>query len=377
MAFERDNITALHAYVPGEQPTAVQTAAGQIIKLNTNENAYPPSPSVMTAIAQVSAEALRLYPSAASDGFRAIAAALHKLDVAQVIATNGGDELLRLLVTVYCQPACESVGGLPQGGGLGMSDPSYSLYGVLAGIHDTPVVTVSRDDEPCGGFALPQDYMAQLNAAGCQLAFVVNPHAPSGRLESLDALRAMADAFKGVLVIDEAYIDFAPEDYESGIALIAEGRENVVVLRSLSKGYALAGLRFGYGLASTALVASLDKARDSYNLDALAQAAATAALQDQPYARGRWAQTRGERDRLIIALKKRGFETPVSHTNFVLSRVPTPGPTAGDYYRALKEAGILIRYFNTPRLADRLRMTVGTADQNDALLTALDRVSGC
>ena len=402
MAFERDNITALHAYVPGEQPTAAQTAAGGVIKLNTNENAYPPSPRVMEAIRGVPAEALRLYPVAAAGGFRSAAAGLHGLDAAQVIATNGGDELLRLLVTVYCRPGADPDQrqddsgvrrrtirtGLrhrrrrrqqvPVSGGLGMSDPSYSLYGVLAGIHDTAVTVVPRVDEADGGFALPGDYIAQLNAAGCRLAFVVNPHAPSGRLESTETLRAMARAFDGVLVVDEAYVDFAPEGYAGGAALVAEGLDNVVVLRSMSKGYALAGLRFGYGLASAAIVAALDKARDSYNLDALAQAAATAAVEDQAYARERWARTRSERGRMIAALREHGFETPDSHTNFFLSRVPADGPaagrSAGAYYRGLKEAGILIRYFDTPRLADRLRITVGTAEQNDALLAALRNV---
>lgn len=369
---ERDNIRSLHAYVPGEQPTAAQTAAGAVIKLNTNENAYPPAPAVMDAVRSVSAEALRLYPSADSAPFRSAAAALHAVSPQQVIATNGGDELLRLLVTVYCQPA----GAAPGVGGLGMSDPSYSLYAVLAGIHDTPVTWVPRGDDAQGGFPLPVDYAQQLNAAGCRLAFLVNPHAPSGAMESTDTLRALAHAFQGVLVIDEAYADFAPDGVSGGMQLIHEGFKNVVVLRSLSKGYALAGLRFGYGVASAERVAALDKARDSYNLDALAQAAATAALGDQAYARGRWQQTKTQRDRLTAALRERGFQIPDSHANFVLARVPPGGPAAGDYYRSLKTQGILIRYFDTPRLADRLRITVGTAEQNDALLAAIDAVVG-
>jgi len=375
---ERDNIRSLSAYVPGEQPTAAQTAAGSVIKLNTNENAYPPSPSVMDALRGVTAEALRLYPPADAAPFRAAAAALHGVSPQQVIATNGGDELLRLLVTVCCLPVGPGDGRGAAPGGLGMTDPSYSLYGVLAGIHDTPVTVVPRDDAAGGGFSLPADYARRLNAAGCRLAFLVNPHAPSGCLESVDTLRSLAGAFNGVLVIDEAYADFASEGdlagYSAGVRLAREGVENVVVLRSLSKGYALAGLRFGYGVAAAPFIATLDKARDSYNLDALAQAAATAALGDQPYARGRWEQTRHERQRVTAALRGRGFETPDSHTNFVLARVPAGGAAAETYHRQLKADGILIRYFDTPRLADRLRITVGTAEQNDALLAALRRV---
>ena len=315
MPRERDNIRSLSAYVPGEQPTAAQTAAGTVIKLNTNENAYPPSPAVMEAVRGVTAEALRLYPPADAAPFRAAAAALHGVDRAQIIATNGGDELLRLLVTVFClprDPDGERVDGRPLNpdmlpGGLGMTDPSYSLYGVLAGIHDTPgdrgaAGRFASD----GGFPRPDDYATRLNAAGCRLAFLVNPHAPSGGLESVDALRALAADFDGLLVIDEAYADFAPEgDGGAGVRLVREGVDNVIVLRSLSKGYALAGLRFGYGLASAALIATLDKARDSYNLDALAQAAATAALNDQAYARGRWEQTRHERERVTAKLRER------------------------------------------------------------------------
>ena len=372
MPRERDNIRSLSAYVPGEQPTATQTAAGTVIKLNTNENAYPPSPAVMKAVRGVTAEALRLYPPADAAPFRAAAATLHGVERTQIIATNGGDELLRLLVTVFCLPA----GTGSTSGGLGMTDPSYSLYGVLAGIHDTPVTVVPRGDASDGGFPLPPDYAARLNAADCRLAFLVNPHAPSGGLESVDALRALAGDFAGVLVIDEAYADFTPEGGGAGLRLVREGVDNVIVLRSLSKGYALAGLRFGYGLASAALIATLDKARDSYNLDALAQAAATAALHDQAYARGRWEQTRHERERVTARLRELGFATPDSHTNFVLARVPADGPAAETYYRQLKGAGILIRYFNTPRLADRLRITVGTAEQNDALLAALAGVGG-
>ncbi len=373
MPWERDNIRSLHAYVPGEQPSAEQTAAGRVIKLNTNENAYPPSPAVLSAVHGVGAEGLRLYPPADAAPFRRAAAGLHGLTPQQVIATNGGDELLRLLVTVCCQPT----GGRAFAGGLGMTDPSYSLYQVLAEIHDTPVLRVPRGDGADGGFPLPDDYAQQLNAAGCRLAFLVNPHAPSGGLESVDTLRALARSFDGLLVIDEAYIDFAPEAYRGGLALIDEGLDNVIVLRSLSKGYALAGLRFGYGLASAELIATLDKARDSYNLDILAQAAATAALGDQAYARGRWQATRDERQRLVEALRARGFQVPDSHTNFVLVRVPTGdahAPTAETYYQSLKDAGILIRHFNTPRLADRLRITVGTAEQNDAVLAVLDRL---
>lgn len=375
MTYERDNIRRLDAYVPGEQPGYRQTGfAGGITKLNTNENPYPPSDAVMRAIRELSPEALRLYPPADAAEFRAAAGEAHGLSADHVIATNGGDELLRLLITVFCEPATGQTSGdaaAISGGGIGMTSPSYTLYEVLANIQDTPVTVVERTDAPDGGFALPADYAEQLNAANCRLAFLVNPHAPSGRLESLDTLRQIAEAFRGILVIDEAYADFAPHD---ALPLLREGRENVVVLRSLSKGYALAGLRFGYGLAHPSVIATLDKARDSYNTDILSQAAATAAVRDRGYARSTWDRVIAERQRLAAALRARGFAVPDSHSNFVLAQVPgdAPAARAKAIYEHLKTHDLLIRYFNKPRLADRLRLTVGTPAQNDRLLELLD-----
>lgn len=255
------------------------------------------------------------------------------------------------------------------GGGIGMTSPSYTLYEVLAEIQDTPVTIVDRIDSGDGGFALPDDYAQQLNDAGCQLAFLVNPHAPSGRLESLDRLRQLAGDFKGVLVIDEAYTDFVPHN---ALPLLREGVDNVVLLRSLSKGYSLAGLRFGYGLASPGIIQTLDKARDSYNIDILAQAAATAAIRDQDYARDTWQRVIAERSRLTDALRQRHFTVPDSHSNFVLAQVPANSRGAKAIYEHLKANNVLIRYFSRPRLDDKLRITLGTPEQNDRVLELID-----
>lgn len=391
MSYERDNIQGLHAYVPGEQPGFRETADGgfgNIVKLNTNENPYPPSDKVLQAVRELTPEALRLYPPADAAEFRAAAAQVHGLSPQHVIATNGGDELLRLLITVFCEPrdsqqkvASESFTVSPKeisggAGGIGMTSPSYTLYEVLADIHDTPVTVTDRADADDTGFALPEDYAQQLNAAGCRLAFLVNPHAPSGRLESLDTLRQLAQDFDGILVIDEAYADFAP--YNALPLLQEDQLDNVVILRSLSKGYSLAGLRFGYGLADPSIIAALDKARDSYNTDILAQAAATAAVRDQDYAQSTWERVIAERARLTSALRDRGFTVPDSHTNFVLVRVSdvasgqSTAAHAKAIYEHLKAQDLLIRYFDKPRLADRLRITVGTTRQNDRLLELLD-----
>lgn len=375
MPTPRDNIARLSPYTPGEQ---LDTA--RVTKLNTNENPYPPSPKVMEAVRSLDPEKLRIYPPPLAQPFRKAAAELHGLDAANVIATNGGDELLRLILTCYCEPRggsgekkvsdTVSLTSPKSGGGIGVTDPTYSLYPVLAAIQDTPVVAVNRADD----FSLAPDTIDQWNARGCRVGMIVNPHAPTGRFESADTLRELARSFKGLLLIDEAYVDFAPGD---AIGLIREGVDNVILLRSLSKGYSLAGLRFGYGLAHADIITTLDKARDSYNTDALSQAAAIAAITDQAYARDTWAKVITQRDRLTAELRQRGFTVLDSHSNFVLTTPPHSGADklpAADLYADLKQRGILVRYFNLRILDDKLRITVGTPGQVDKLLAAIDEL---
>jgi len=363
--------------------TGKPPADGGVIKLNTNENPYPPHDAVVQAIRSVPAEALRLYPPAAASRFRGVAAGVHGLDASQVIATNGGDELLRLLVTCYCEPG----GHAPVGrGGIGVLEPTYSLYPVLAAIHDCAVTAVPRGE----GYALPDpaEVAAAWNDAGCRVGFVVNPHAPSGRLEPVASLAALAACFRGLLVVDEAYVDFAERDAVE--LLTTRGLRNVLLLRSLSKGYALAGLRFGYGLADAAVIATLDKARDSYNTDVLSQHAATAALEHRDAAAETWAAVKRDRAALTAALRQRGWAVADSQSNFILCTPPgsntpgsntpgsnTPGsgaPGARSIYEALKAKGILIRYFKTPGLDDKLRISIGTPAQHEALLHAIDNI---
>ncbi|QDU71665.1 histidinol-phosphate transaminase [Mucisphaera calidilacus] len=359
MAYERPNITALSAYVSGEQP-----ADGRTIKLNTNESPYPPAPKVLEAIATITGESLRRYPPPTAAGFRAAAAQVHGLDASQVFATNAGDELLRLVLTVFTDP--------DKGGrGIAITEPTYSLYRVLAGIHGASVTATPLDEE----FSIPSTWATTLAGSDVGVAFVVNPHAPSGRLESLDTLRGIAEALRGrgVLLIDEAYVDFAEQ---SALPLLTpdSGLDNVLILRTLSKGYGLAGLRFGYGLGHPDLIASLDKARDSFNTDVIAQAAAEAAIRDQADAREKWSLIVRDRALLRDALRARGFVVPETQTNFVLATVPPAGPDARSIYEDLKAAGILVRYFDQDRLRDKLRITVGTPEQNNTLLAALDRI---
>ena len=370
MPTPRENIQRLAPYTPGEQlDTAVVT------KLNTNENPYPPSPRVMQAIRELPAELLRIYPPPMAQPFRKAAAELHGLTPANVIATNGGDELLRLILTCYCEPGRASRisnQAVPDhsGGGIGVTDPTYSLYPVLAQIQDTPNCAIQR----LAHFELAPDTVDRWNDAGCRVGMIVNPHAPTGRFESADTLRALAQQFRGLLLIDEAYVNFAPAD---AVSLVRDGLDNVILLRSLSKGYALAGLRFGYGLAHADIIATLDKARDSYNTDALAQAAALAAITDQAYAKDTWRKVIEQRQRLTNELRNRGFTVLDSHSNFVLTTPPTGADKlpAAELYAKIKARNILVRYFNLPRLDDKLRITIGTEQQITALLSAIDELN--
>lgn len=359
MAYERENIRHMQGYTWGEQPQQVG-----VIKLNTNENPYPAPGAVAEALASLSVQDLRRYPQPFANEFRDAAAALHGVSRDNIIPTNGGDELLRLAITTFVDP----------GETLGMAEPSYSLYPVLAAVQNCRVAHVNL----CDDWSVPNDFAQQLNEAGAKLAFVVNPHAPTGQLLDVDALRHIAGGFKGVLVIDEAYVDFVdPAKGYDAVPLIHEF-DNVLLLRTMSKGYSLAGLRFAYGIGSESLLAPmLYKTRDSYNTDLISQRLATAALQAQTEVARSWQKVREERQRLTQALRALRFDVMPSDSNFLL--VTAPGviteaeKLAPHLYQQLKEDGVLVRYFDQPRLRDKLRITVGTAEENDRLLACLTR----
>lgn len=331
-------------YVPGEQPGPGE----KVIKLNTNENPFPPSPRVLEAIRSVDPEILRRYPSPKADAFRAVAARVHGVSPDMVLAGNGSDEILAIVMRTFVGP----------GAVLAYPDPTYSLYPVLADEGESRVRTVPWE----ANWDLPID---ALLATSPKAIFFANPNAPTGTLVKKARVRELALAFDGLVLVDEAYVDFADE---SCLDLVRE-LPNVMLSRTFSKGYALAGLRFGYAIAPPALVSEMLKVKDSYNCDAIAILAATAALDDQAYAKKSWEAVRSERARLTLALARRGFEVIPSQANFVFARCPRGN--AAEIYLTLKRQGILVRFFDKPGLADKLRITVGTAEQNDAVLNAL------
>jgi histidinol-phosphate aminotransferase len=340
----RPTVSKMAPYVPGEQPGPGE----RIVKLNTNENPFPPSPRVLAAIRGIDGEHLRRYPSPRADAFRATAAALHGVSPDMVLAGNGSDEVLAIAVRTFLGP----------GDVLAYPDPTYSLYPVLATSAENRIVTVPWEPD----WQLP---IQALLETGARAIFFANPNAPTGTLVAVARVRELATAFDGLLLVDEAYADFADDNC---LDLVRE-LPNVMICRTFSKGYSLAGLRFGYGIAAPALVAEMTKVKDSYNCDAISILAANAALEDQAYARSTWQAVRTERARISAELARRGWQVIPSQTNFVLATCP--GGRAADVYRDLKRKGILVRYFDKPGLADKLRITIGTVEQNDALLGAL------
>lgn len=356
MSYERDRVRRMAGYVYGEQ-----LDDPRMVKLNTNENAYPPSPAVGEALARFDAAQLRRYPSAAADPLRRLVAERFALDGDQVVVTNGGDEALRLALATFVDP----------GAVLAIAEPSYSLLPVLAGVQSCTMVSAPLRHN----WTPPPDFAERMNAAGAKLACIVNPHAPSGILLEANAVAALAEELDGVLLVDEAYVDFVDPERGHDLTPLLAAHDNLLLLRTLSKGYALAGLRVGFLLGDVGLIEPIrTKTRDSYNVDAIAQALAAAAFADIDHARRSWQAVRMERRRLAQALRALGFGVTPSQTNFLLCRAQNPS-TAPELFKRLRERSIVVRYFETPRLADCLRITVGRPGENDALLDALREIA--
>jgi len=343
-SFVRAHVREMDGYTPGEQPAFGE----RVVKLNTNENPFPPSPKVMQAVRELEAEALRRYPQPLADTFRHAAAKVLGIDPSMILAGNGSDDLLTIATRTFVGP----------GGVLAFPDPTYSLYPVLAKLETARAVAVPWKPN----WVLPIDALLDAKPSAIYLA---NPNAPSGTLVPPADVEKLATQFKGLLLVDEAYADFA----DANCLSLPQRFENIVVTRSLSKAYSLAGLRFGYAVANPSVIAEMAKVKDSYNCDALSIVAATAAIQDQEYAAATWRHVRDERERLSAELSATGFDVIPSHANFVLAGVP--GGDARSVYLGLKSQGILVRYFDSPGLRDKLRITIGTSTENNALLSGL------
>lgn len=353
--FAQPHITRMAAYQPGEQP-----AGPGWVKLNTNENPYPPSPLVREAIVDVlgaDANALRRYPNPVSATLRQALAGHHGLSAAQVIVGNGADDILNLLLRVYCGPTAAA----------GMMVPSYSLYGVLAAIQQAPMKKVQFDRSMQLDFGAVAD-------SGAHLFFLTNPNAPTGRGFCPAEVESLLQAFPGVLVVDETYAPFADTDC---VGLLRH-YPRLVIVRSFSKAYALAGLRVGYALADPAVVQLLDRVRDSYNLDSLAQAGACAALADEAYQRQISAQVLAMRKLADEWYQGWGWFSYPSQANFHFVEPTRPGcppspDTAASLFEFLRCGKILVRYFPTHALTRTfLRISLGTEAEMNALRARIE-----
>ncbi len=348
------HVAAMSPYVPGEQPQG-----GGWVKLNTNENPYPPSLRALEAIRVAlvnDGAALRLYPSPDSAPLREAVARFHGCEAANVVAGNGSDDILNLLIRAYAGP------GRP----IGMLNPSYSLYPVLAAAQHAQVVKV----EVTEALGLDVDAVAK---CGATVFFLTNPNAPLGVAFATDVVRSLAKAFPGLLVVDEAYAAFADADC---VALVSEF-PNVVVTRTMSKAHALAGLRVGYALCPPGVAEVLHRVRDSYNVDRLAQVAAAAALDDREWLDVTVSQVRATRDRLAAALRQLGWQVNPAAGNFVLAAPASAKraasvETAAHCFEFLRARKILVRRFPNHRLTEKsLRISVGTEQETDVFLQAV------
>ena len=373
----RPLVRELHAYVPGEQPKIKG-----LIKLNTNENPYPPSPKVLRVVKAAVDGRLRLYPNPTAERLREKLARLHGGAPDHIIVGNGSDELLALAVRGFVEPAgapssnAASFRKASSKAGASRSNctvqyftPSYSLYPVLADIHGAAknAVPLKPDFSLPSGAELKRGKLWDFDAA---LTLVTTPNAPSGRGYSTKELATLCRAQRGVVVLDEAYVDFANENALE----LALNHPQVLVARTFSKAYSLCFQRVGYFVGHPELIAALHKIRDSYNVNGLGQIAAEATLDDLPYYRVNFQKIIATREKLSRELTKLGFRVLPSQTNFILAKPPLF--PANEWLQKLRDRKILVRWFSAPEVSDYLRITIGTKAEAEAMIGAVKKIAG-
>jgi histidinol-phosphate aminotransferase len=349
MSLPRPNIAAMHGYVPGEQPRGTE-----YIKLNTNENPYQCSPAVKAAIGRVCQSGLQRYPDPASTVFRERAADLLHDEIPGItpdwiLCGNGSDDILTIITRAF----------VDSGDIVRFARPSYLLYDTLASIQGAQKDIVDYQPD----WSLGDKFVRFRNRLA--LAFLANPNSPSGTALPPEEVARIASALPCPLLVDEAYADFAESNC---LSLVAEN-DRVMVARSLSKSYALAGLRFGFVVAQPHVIFELNKVKDSYNCDSLSIAGATAAIDDRAWFDRTRTSILATRARLTAELRKFGFECVDSQANFIWCR--HPNRTSKDVYQRLRDEGVLVRYMNYEGWGDGLRISVGTDDQTGTLLAKL------
>ncbi|HUJ71183.1 MAG TPA: histidinol-phosphate transaminase, partial [Verrucomicrobiae bacterium] len=321
----------------------------------TNENPYPPSPKVLEALRAAIDGKLRLYPDPTSSGLRAKLGKIHAIDADQIIIGNGCDDILNLCVRAFCGE-CEK---------LAYFWPSYSLYPVLANIQGAAQVELPLDEN----FQIKAHPPLLAKLAGVKLVFITQPNAPSGVWLQRVELQRVIEETRGVVVIDEAYVDFASENC---LDLVSE-YENVVVARTFSKAFSFAGMRVGWAAGSGALIGALNKVKDSYNVSRLSQLGAEATLDEWEYFQQNVKKICATRDRTVSALAKLGFFVYPSQTNFVFARPPAP-LTAKQWFDGLRARNILVRWWDADGIRDFARVSIGTDEEMDRFVAATKEI---
>jgi histidinol-phosphate aminotransferase len=348
MTFLRKHLQSVTGYIPGEQPAPGST----VLKLNTNENPYPPSPEVVKVLQSLDLEDLRRYPDPTGCLFREAVSDALQVSADAVTAGNGSDELLGLVLRAFAEKDAKVVYPMP----------SYVFYRTLAELQAAQPFEILYDE----AFRFPLEAIIEAQGA---VTLIASPNSPTGHVVSMQDLETLARSLHGVLVIDEAYVDFAGSAGRNALHLV-QAHANVIVLRTLSKGYSLAGLRLGFAIAQPALIQDLNKVKDSYAVDAIAALVGTAAIRDQAHKNMNVEKVLRSRPILQQHLEHLGFKVWPSAANFILVQPPRRFH-AVELQQALKAQGILIRYFNLPGVEDKLRITVGTDAQNEQLRSCL------
>lgn len=378
------HVRKLAAYVPGEQPKATD-----VVKLNTNENPYPPSPACAKVLKSFDLDRLRRYPDPVFADLRAALAQLNGTTSDRVFVGNGSDEILALAARAFVEDD-EAIGSL---------DPSYSLYKTLAAIRNVKWVGLEeiielsndrmiecercnpsagdsairrKDLNPSTDNSAIRQFGNSIISPNVTLFLLTNPNAPTGEFREPADVAAFAKRFRGVVLVDEAYADFARAN-AMALATAPKNR-NVLVMRTFSKSYSLAGLRVGYCVGPKPLIDALYKIKDSYNVDAVAQAVALAAVRDQAWMKANVAKVVKTRTWFAKELAARGWDVIPSEANFVFAKPPRPQRAAA-LFAALKAKNVFVRYFKGPKTGDRLRITIGTDAEMRSLLKKMGELT--
>jgi histidinol-phosphate aminotransferase len=347
-SFFRKNIDNMDGYTPGEQPKNIN-----LIKLNTNENPYPPSPDVALILREISPESFRLYPNPTADLLRNKIAEIFCLKIENIITGNGSDDILTIILRSFVNEKENIV----------CFEPTYSLYPVLAQIENSKTKTIKLTDN----FEIPDIFFEDEFPKLCsdrnnKVFFIARPNAPTGNSFNINKIKKICSLFRGVVVIDEAYVDFADE---SCIKLINEF-DNVIVTRTLSKSYSLAGIRLGWAMANKNLIAGMMKVKDSYNVNTITQKLAIAAINDQDYLKTNIAKIIKTRKYLTEKLSELGFKTINSQSNFIFTSPPKKN--AKDLFDYLRKNNVLVRYFSNGITKNYLRISIGTDHEIQLLI---------